>query len=149
MVQATLFESSPLLRWCSTGVPPGATFLQASSSVGRHPLVSCILYCARYLRPVCCKLLESASEKFTHSKSGSSTSFNFTKSRTSTVSSLFCLDFAPGMVKYILHPRPDYILKVPFMASQPVILQVFFPPPHASLEQEMLHLLCPALACSI
>lgn len=39
-----------------------------------------------------------------------------------------CLDFAPGLVKVILNPWPDYIPKVPSSPCQPVVLQVFSPP---------------------
>lgn len=39
-----------------------------------------------------------------------------------------CLDFAPGLVKVILQPRPDYIPKVLSSPCHPVVLQVFSPP---------------------
>ncbi|KAL0192241.1 hypothetical protein M9458_010537, partial [Cirrhinus mrigala] len=53
-----------------------------------------------------------------------------------------CLEFAPGGVKAILHPRPDYVPKVPSNVARPVDLQAFHPPPHVSTEEERLHLLC-------
>ena len=57
-----------------------------------------------------------------------------------------CLDFAPGMVKVILHPHPDYLPKVPFSAVHPVILEAFCPPPFTTPEQEKSHRLCPVRA---
>jgi len=54
-----------------------------------------------------------------------------------------CLNFAPGDVRAILVPRPHYIPKIPFIAVKPVILQPFFPKPHDTQEQEILHLLYP------
>ncbi len=33
------------------------------------------------------------------------------------------LDFAPGMAKAFLYPRPGYVLKVPSSAPQPIVLQ--------------------------
>ncbi|XP_059386127.1 uncharacterized protein LOC132120924 [Carassius carassius] len=44
-------------------------------------------------------------------------------------------DFAPGRVKVILHPHPDYLPKVPFLAVHPVILEAFCPPPFTTPEQ--------------
>jgi hypothetical protein len=57
-----------------------------------------------------------------------------------------CLDFAPGMVKVILHPHPDYLPKVPFSAVHPVTLEAFYPPPFTTPEQEGSHRLCPVRA---
>ncbi|XP_077096053.1 E3 ubiquitin-protein ligase TRIM65-like [Siphateles boraxobius] len=55
-----------------------------------------------------------------------------------------CLEFAPGGVKAILHPRPGYVPKVPSNMAQSAVLQAFHPPPHVSAEEERLHLLCPS-----
>ncbi|XDV29773.1 hypothetical protein PO909_032815 [Leuciscus waleckii] len=57
-----------------------------------------------------------------------------------------CLDFAPGMVKVILHPHPDYLPKVPFSTVHPVTLEAFCPPPFITPEQERSHRLCPVRA---
>ncbi len=56
------------------------------------------------------------------------------------------LDFAPGLVKVILHPHPNYLLKVPFSTMNPVVLEAFSHPPFTTPEQERLHLLCPVRA---
>ncbi len=57
-----------------------------------------------------------------------------------------CMDFAPGLVKVTLRPRPGYIPKVlsTSFRSQVVTLHSFHPPPFASSEDERLHMLCPA-----
>ncbi len=56
-----------------------------------------------------------------------------------------CMDFAPGLVKVTLRPRPGYIPKVLSTSfhSQVVTLHSFHPPPFASSEDEKLHMLCP------
>ncbi len=55
-----------------------------------------------------------------------------------------CMDFAPGLVKVTLRPRPGYIPKVlsTSFRSQVVTLHSFHPPPFASSEDERLHMLC-------
>ena len=60
-----------------------------------------------------------------------------------------CLEFAPGGVKAILHPRPGYVPKVPSSGMGSVFLQAFHPPPHATAEEARLHLLCPVRALRI
>ncbi len=60
-----------------------------------------------------------------------------------------CLDFAPGLVKVILHPHPNYLPKFPFSTMNPVVLEAFCPPPFTTPEQERLHLLCPVRALQI
>ncbi len=60
-----------------------------------------------------------------------------------------CLDFAPGLVKVILHPHPNYLPKVPFSTMNPVVLEAFCPLPFTTPEQERLHLLCPVRALQI
>ncbi len=47
-----------------------------------------------------------------------------------------CLDFAPGLVKVILHPHPNYLPKVPLLTMNPVVLEAFCPPPFTTPEQE-------------
>jgi len=53
------------------------------------------------------------------------------------------LDFAPGDVRDILHPRPDYIPKVHYIAGQPLVLQASLPLAHEMQKQESLHLSYP------
>ncbi len=62
-----------------------------------------------------------------------------------------CMDFAPGLVKVTLRPKPDYIPKVLSTSfhSQVVTLHSFHPPPFASSEDERLHLLCPVRALKL
>ncbi len=56
-----------------------------------------------------------------------------------------CMDFAPGLVKVTLRPRPGYIPKVlsTSFRSQVVTLHSFHPPPFALSEDEKLHMLFP------
>ncbi len=62
-----------------------------------------------------------------------------------------CMDFAPGLVKVTLRPKPGYIPKVlsTSFRSQVVTLHSFHPPPFASSEDERLHLLCPVRALKL
>jgi hypothetical protein len=60
-----------------------------------------------------------------------------------------CLEFAPGGVRAILHPRPGYVPKVPSSAARSVVLQAFHPPPHGTAEEGRLHLLCPVRALRV
>ncbi len=62
-----------------------------------------------------------------------------------------CMDFAPGLVKVTLRPRPGYIPKVlsTSFRSQVVTLHSFHPSPFASSEDESLHLLCPVRALKL
>ncbi len=62
-----------------------------------------------------------------------------------------CMDFAPGLVKVTLRPRPGYIPKVLSTSfhSQLVTLHSFHPPPFASSEDEKLHMLCPVQALKL
>ncbi len=62
-----------------------------------------------------------------------------------------CMDFAPGLVKVTLRPRPGYIPKVlsTSFRSQVVTLHSFHPPPFASSEDERLHMLCPGRALKL
>ncbi len=60
-----------------------------------------------------------------------------------------CLEFAPGMVRAFLYPRPGYVPKVTSVIPQPVILQAFCPPPFWDAEQEKLNCVCPVQALKI
>ncbi len=62
-----------------------------------------------------------------------------------------CMDFALGLVKVTLRPRPGYVPKVlsTLFHSQVVTLNSFHPPPFASREDERLHMLCPVRALKI
>ncbi len=62
-----------------------------------------------------------------------------------------CMDFALGLVKVTLRPRPGYIPKVlsTSFRSQVVTLHSFHPPPFASSEDERLHMLCPVRALKL
>ncbi len=62
-----------------------------------------------------------------------------------------CMDFAPGLVKVTLRPRPGYSPKVlsTSFRSQVVTLHSFHPPPFASSEDERLHMLCPVRALKL
>ncbi len=62
-----------------------------------------------------------------------------------------CRDFAPGLVKVTLRPRPGYVPKVlsASFRSQVFTLHSFHPSPFASGEDERLHVLCPVWALKI
>ncbi len=49
-----------------------------------------------------------------------------------------CLEFAPGMSRVFLYPRPGYVPKVPSVVPRPVILQAFCPPPLGMLTRKSL-----------
>ncbi|KAI2645589.1 Thromboxane-A synthase [Labeo rohita] len=49
------------------------------------------------------------------------------------------LEFAPGMAKAFLYPRPGYVPKVPSSAPRPVVLQAFCPPPFRDPDQQKLN----------
>ncbi len=65
--------------------------------------------------------------------------------------SKMCMDFAPGLVKVTLRPRPGYIPKVlsTSFRSQVFTLHSFHPPPFALSEDEKLHMLCPVRALKL
>ncbi|KAL0159416.1 hypothetical protein M9458_043141, partial [Cirrhinus mrigala] len=52
------------------------------------------------------------------------------------------LDFAPGMAKAFLYPRPGYVPKVHSSAPRPVVLQAFCPPPFREPDQQKLNCMC-------
>ncbi len=62
-----------------------------------------------------------------------------------------CMDFAPGLVKVTLRPRPGYIPKLLSTSfhSQVDTLHFFHLPPFASSEDEKLHMLCPVRALKL
>ncbi len=61
------------------------------------------------------------------------------------------MDFAPGLVKVTLWPRPGCVPKVlsTLFRSLVVTRHSFRPPPFASGEDERLHMLCPVRALKI
>ncbi len=130
--------------------------------LGRHRMVSAFMRGVRRLRPVRptavpswdlsvvleglvtapFEPLESASERILTLK--------VTLLQALSVSEM-CMDFAPGLVKVTLRPRPGYIPKVfsTSFRSQVVTLHSFHPPPFASSEDEKLHMLCPVRALKL
>ncbi|KAL0152958.1 hypothetical protein M9458_051736 [Cirrhinus mrigala] len=135
-------------------------------SVGKHPLVTRFLHGALRLRPpirsrvptwdlavvleALCKpsfeSLEAVSDRTLTLK----TVFLLAISSLKRVGDLQALsvapshlDFAPGMAKAFLYPRPGYIPKVPASVPQPIVLQAFCPPPFRDQKQQRLNLLCP------
>ncbi|KAI2646486.1 Chromosomal replication initiator protein DnaA [Labeo rohita] len=141
-------------------------------SVGKHPLVARFIRGARRLRPPTratvpswdlaivleglsgtpFEPLESAHVRFLTLKMFflmAITSLKRIGDLQALATSPSCLDFAPGLVKAILHPHPNYLPKVPFSTINPVVLEAFSPPPFTSPEQERLHLLCPVRALQI
>ncbi|KAI2651171.1 Transposon Ty3-G Gag-Pol polyprotein [Labeo rohita] len=56
------------------------------------------------------------------------------------------LEFAPGMTKAFLYPRPGYVPKVPTSTPQPVVLQAFCPPPFRKPNQQKQNCICPVRA---
>ncbi|KAI2650799.1 hypothetical protein H4Q32_024835 [Labeo rohita] len=56
------------------------------------------------------------------------------------------LEFAPGMTKAFLYPRPGYVPKVPTNTPQPVVLQAFCPPPFREPDQQKQNCMCPVRA---
>ncbi|KAI2649995.1 putative V-type proton ATPase subunit H 2 [Labeo rohita] len=141
-------------------------------SVGKHPLVVHFIRGVRRLRPPTratvpswdlaivleglagtpFEPLESAHDRFLTLKMFfliTITSLKRIWDLQALATSPSCLDFAPGVVKAILHPHPNHLPKVPFSTINPVILEAFCPPLFSSPEQERLHLLCPVRALQI
>ncbi|KAL0168420.1 hypothetical protein M9458_036642, partial [Cirrhinus mrigala] len=56
------------------------------------------------------------------------------------------LDFAPGLSKAFLYPKPGYVPKVPSSTPRPVVLQAFCPPPFRDADQQKLNCMCPVRA---
>lgn len=56
------------------------------------------------------------------------------------------LEFALGMVKAFIHPRPGYVPKVTTNIAAPIVLQAFCHPHFQTSDQENLNLLCPVRA---
>ncbi len=142
--------------------------------LGRHRMVSAFMHGARRLRPVRptavpswdlsvvleglvtapFEALESASDRILTLKVVlllALTSLKRVGDLQAFSVSETCMDFAPGLVKVTLRPRPGYIPKVlsTSFRSQVVTLHSFHPPPFASSEDERLHLLCPVRALKL
>ncbi len=142
--------------------------------LGRHRMVSAFMRGVRRLRPVHptavpswdltvvleglvtapFKPLESASERILTLKVTlllALTSLKRVGDLQAFSVSETCMDFAPGLVKVTLPPRPGYIPKVlsTSFRSQVVTLHYFHPPPFASSEDEKLHMLCPVRALKL
>ncbi len=142
--------------------------------LGRHQMVSTFMHGVRRLRPVRpmavpswdlsvvleglvaapFEPLESASERILTLKFTLLLVFTSLK-RVGDLQALsvseMCMDFAPGLVKVTLRPRPGYIPKVLSTSyrSQVVTLHSFHPPPFASSEDEKLTMLCPVRALKL
>lgn len=56
-----------------------------------------------------------------------------------------CMRLTPGHLGVTLKPNPAFVLKVVNPCS-PVDLSAFQPPPHSSVEEQWLHMLCPVHA---
>ncbi len=142
--------------------------------LGRHRMVSAFMRGVRRLRPVRPKAvpswdlsvvleglvtapfepLESASERILTLKVTlllALTSLKRVGDLQAFSVSETCMDFAPGLVKVTLRPRPGYIPKVlsTSFRSQVVTLHSFHPPSFASSEDERLHMLCPVRALKL
>jgi len=138
-------------------------------SLGRHPLVSRFLRGILRLRPAVrtrvptwdlavvleglCQApfepIEDVPEKFVTLKTIFLLAISSLK-RIGDIQALSvspsCLEFAPGMAKAFLLPKPGYVPKVPTNVVRPVLLQAFCPPPFRTSDQERLNLLCPVRA---
>ncbi|GAA6064850.1 uncharacterized protein LOC113078200, partial [Tachysurus ichikawai] len=138
------------------GTPP------AGQSLGRHPLVTRFLRGARRLRPgtrprvpvwdlavVLAALSEPPFEPLTEVALRLLLAISSLK-RIGDLQALSvapsCLEFAPGMARVFLYPKPGYTPKVPSAPSRPVVLQAFCPPPFTAPEQERQNRLCPVRA---
>ncbi len=142
--------------------------------LGRHRLVSAFMRGARRLRPVRPTAVPSwdlsvvleglVTAPFEHLESASDRILTLKVVLLLALTSLkrvgdlqafsvseTCMDFAPGLVKVTLRPRPGYIPKVlsTSFRSQVVTLHSFHPPPFASSEDERLHMLCPVRALKL
>ncbi len=142
--------------------------------LGRHRMVSAFMRGVRRLRPTCpmavpswdlsvvleglvtapFEPLESAPEQILTLKVTlllALTSLKRVGDLQALSVSELCMDFAPGLVKVTLRPRPGYIPNVlsTSFRSQVVTLHSFHPPPFASSEDEKLHMLCPVRALKL
>ncbi|XDV48415.1 hypothetical protein PO909_017827 [Leuciscus waleckii] len=138
-------------------------------TLGRHPLIVCFLRGARRMRPVIqprvptwdlavvleglslapFKPLDEVSEKCVSLKVAFLLAITSLK-RVGDLQALSiapsCLEFAPGRVRVILHPRPGYVPMVPTNVARSIILQAFHSPSFSSAEEEKHNLLCPVRA---
>lgn len=141
----------------------------SGGSLGRHPLISRFLRGTLRLRPAVrtrvpawdlaivleglslapFEPIEEVSEKFLTLKTILLLAISSLK-RIGDIQALSvapsCLEFAPGMVKAFLCPRPGYVPKVPTNLVGPIALQAFCPPPFLTSDQRKLNLLCPVRA---
>ncbi len=142
--------------------------------LGRHRMVSSFMRGVRRLRPIRptavpswdlsvvleglvtapFEPLESASERILTLKVTlllALTSLKRVRDLQALSVSEMCMDFAPGLVKVTLRPRPGYIPKVlsTWFRSQVVTLHSFHPPPFALSEDEKLDMLCPVRALKL
>ncbi|XP_016115572.1 olfactory receptor 4S2-like [Sinocyclocheilus grahami] len=53
------------------------------------------------------------------------------------------LEFAPGVAKAFLYPKPGYLPKVPTVVPRPIVVQAFCPPHFRDSEHEKCNLICP------
>jgi len=58
-----------------------------------------------------------------------------------------CLEFASGMMKDFLQPRPGYIPKFPTNIAAPIVQQAFSPLPLNTPDQEKLAVPCVGFGC--
>ncbi len=134
-------------------------------SLGKDPLVSCFLCSTSRLRPAACtrvptwdlviflqglslapfEPLEEVPDKFLTLKALFFHAISSLK-RIGDLEALSvapsCLEFAPGMVKAFLYPRPGYVPKVPANVARSIMLQAFCPPPFQNSDQERHNFLC-------
>ncbi len=139
--------------------------------LGRHRMVSAFMHGVQRLRPVCpigvpswdlsvvlegltvapFEPLESAPEWILTLKVTILLALMSLKRVGALSVSKMFMDFALGLVKVTLRPRPCYVPKVLFSSfhSQVVTLHSFHPPPFALGEDKWLHMLCPVRALKI
>ncbi|KAI2647016.1 Transposon Ty3-G Gag-Pol polyprotein [Labeo rohita] len=138
-------------------------------SVGKDPLVTCFLRGALRLRPpvrprvptwdlsvvleALCRPpfepVEEISDRFLSIKTVLLLALSSLK-RVGDLQALSVapsfLDFAPGLSKAFLYPKPGYVPKVPSSTPRPVVLQAFCPPPFRDADQQKLNCMCPVRA---
>ncbi|KAL0181821.1 hypothetical protein M9458_024227, partial [Cirrhinus mrigala] len=108
-------------------------------SVGKHPLVTRFHHSALRLRPPVRSRVPTWDLAVVLEALPSSPSKRVCDLQVPSVATSQ-LDFAPGMAKAFLYPRPGYIPKVPSTVPRPIVLQAFCPPPFWDQEQQRLNL---------
>ncbi|KAI2646337.1 hypothetical protein H4Q32_026326 [Labeo rohita] len=121
------------------------------TSVGKYPLVVRFLRGALRLRPpVQPRVPTWDLAVVLEALCGPPLSLSKSPRRVGDLQALFVapshLDFAPGMAKVFLYPRPGYVPKVPSLPPRPVVLQAFCSPPFRDSDQQKLNCMCPARA---